>query len=92
MNTLEEKMRDAIIDNQFLNYEGEGSALIEGMDNAASACADIARQEAIDFAEWIGSEGHDWYGDYGWKRPLVIEECKPTSELYELFKQITSGK
>lgn len=70
-----------------------------GIDSAASACASIAEQNAIEFAEWIEERcfgASDVFGKgenlklgewlYVTETDVCVWEKKTTSELYQLFK------
>lgn len=79
---LEDKMIDKI---EGLVYNSCGE--IKGVNAAGAACAIVAKQEAIEFSEWIaisyvsapGEDGMEWEDRQGVRFSSHV--------LYELFKQ-----
>jgi hypothetical protein len=73
----------------------ETQGIDEGMSSqmacnvAEQAIGEYAKQEAIDFADWITSSGYSISKDKGiWGHDMdfMCEQPKTTAELYEQFK------
>jgi hypothetical protein len=79
MKNLEEKMLEAIEKARGLMYTNA--------PKASEACAEIAKNEAIEFAEWLDNDGWQQYRKSLWINYTILSyPTKTTEELFTLFK------